>query len=477
MFDFSSVTLLKATWQTVYMVFIAGFISIFFGLFLGAILYITKKSTLLHRVLAFIVNVTRSLPFIILMISIIPFTRLLVGTSIGTNAAIVPLTFAAIPFVARIVENALREVPAGLIESAHAMGASSWQLIVKIMIPESLPSLIRGATLTIIALIGYSAMAGVVGGGGLGELAINYGYQRFNVSVMLMTVAILVVLVQIIQILGDYAAKHRRIKPIMVISVALWVAIIGQQWWPSATDAQNTIRVGVMSGWPESVMKTAAEVAKKDYGIRLDVVTFNDYVQPNTALNNNSIDANIFQHIPYLDAQLKAHHYPITSIAKTFVYPMGFFSKKIKTISELRDGAIIALPNDPSNGGRALMMLQQAGLIKLNPKVGILASVHDITDNPHHYQFKALDAALLPRALSDADLVAVNNDFIIPSGLSFADAILKESKDSPYANIIVVRDADKNNANLQKFVAVMHSKPVIAKTEALFPEGAAIPAW
>lgn len=480
MFDFSNLTLIKTTWETIYMVFIAGFISIFFGLILGSILFATSEKSLLHRVLAFVVNVTRSLPFIILMISIIPLTRAIVGTSIGTNAAIVPLAIAAIPFFARIAENALREVPAGLIEAAHAMGASHWHIMTKVLIPESLPALIRGATLTVIALISYSAMAGVVGGGGLGELAINYGYQRFNISVMLVTIVILVMMVQLIQMIGDAAAKRRRVKPILVASLVILIAAIGYQSWPNsfyATNANAPLRVGVMSGWPQEVMQVASEVAKKDYGMNVQVVTFDDYVQPNIALANHSIDANIFQHMPYLEAQLKAKHFAITPIAKTFVYPMGFYSKKIKSISELKDNAIIAIPNDPSNGGRALMILEKAGLIKLKPDAGILATVNDIIANPHHYQFKMLDAAQLPRTLQDADLVAVNNDFITPAGLSFDQAILKEGKDSPYANIIVVRDEDKNEPRMQRLIAIMHSKPVVAETEKLFPKGAAIPAW
>ena len=204
---------------------------------------------------------------------------------------------------------------------------------------------------------------------------------------------------------------------------------------------------------------------------------FSDYVQPNTALDNHSIDANIFQHAPYLEAQEKAHHYKLAVLAKTFVYPMGFYSQKIHAINDLKDNAIIAIPNDPSNGGRALLILQKAGLIKLRPGTGILGTVNDIIENPRHLQFKQLDAAQLPRVLGDADLVAINNDFLIPAGLSAKQALLHEGGDSPYANLIVVRDADKNNVVWQKLVAVMHSKEVVGETEKIFPYGAAIPAW
>ena len=205
--------LLKSLWETTYMVAVSGFISAFIGIPLGIILVTTDKghileNTPLNKVLGVIVNATRSTPFIILMVAIIPLTRLLVGTSIGTNAAIVPLCIAAIPFVARIVESALKEVDYGVIEAAQSMGASPLEIITKVLIPEALPAIILGLTLTIISLIGYSAMAGAIGGGGLGDLAIRYGYQRFRADIMLITVIILIGQVQIVQSTGDYLARR-----------------------------------------------------------------------------------------------------------------------------------------------------------------------------------------------------------------------------------------------------------------------------
>ncbi len=211
--------LLKASLETLYMVFVATSFTILFGLPLGIVLVITSKGHILekpslNRILSYIVNMMRSMPFIILMIFIIPFTRLIVGTSIGTNAAIVPLVVAAIPFFARIVETSLYEVDGGVIEAATAMGANQWEIITKVMLPEALPALILGTTITIINLIGYSAMAGAVGGGGIGDLAIRYGYHRFQTDVMIATIIILVVIVQILQSLGNWLANrllvHRR---------------------------------------------------------------------------------------------------------------------------------------------------------------------------------------------------------------------------------------------------------------------------
>lgn len=200
--------ILKATLDTLYMVGLSGIVATALGVPLGVLLYITRPGQilarpLLNRILGIVTNVGRSIPFIILMVAIIPFTRLIVGSSIGTNAAIVPLTIAAIPFVARLVEGALNEVPPGLVEAAQSMGATPYQIIVKVLIPEARGGIITGLTITLVTLISYSAMAGAVGGGGLGDLGIRYGYNRFDPMVMLITVVILVVLVQGFQSLGD----------------------------------------------------------------------------------------------------------------------------------------------------------------------------------------------------------------------------------------------------------------------------------
>ena len=195
------------------MVGLSTVFTLLFGLPLGVLLVITGRDGLspspaLNQVLGAIVNVTRSFPFIILLVLVIPFTRWVVGTSIGPTAAIVPLSLAAIPFFARVAESGLREVDKGLIEAAQAMGCSTWQIIAKVLLPEALPSLILGTALTIISLIGYSAMAGAIGGGGLGDLAIRYGYQRYETPVMIATVVLLVVIVQGIQFLGNRFAQR-----------------------------------------------------------------------------------------------------------------------------------------------------------------------------------------------------------------------------------------------------------------------------
>ena len=205
--------LFKALGETVYMVAVSMAIATIIGVPLGVLLHTTEKGGILaapglNKVLGSVVNAVRSIPFIILMVAIMPFTRLIVGSAIGTTAAMVPLVIASIPFIGRQVETSLKEVPFGLIEAAQSMGASPTQIIWKVLIPESLPSIVAQLTTVIIALVGESAMAGAIGGGGLGDLAIRYGYQRFRPEVMLATVVILIVLVQLVQLLGGALAKR-----------------------------------------------------------------------------------------------------------------------------------------------------------------------------------------------------------------------------------------------------------------------------
>jgi D-methionine transport system permease protein len=199
-------------WNTLYMVFVSGFFSVIIGLPLGVILNLTdkghfKENPKLYKILETVVNIGRSFPFAILMVALIPFTRWLIGTSLGTTAAIVPLTIAAVPFVARVIETSLNEVDKQMIEAAIVMGSNTWQMITKILLPEALPSIVMGVTLAIVNLIGYSAMAGLVGGGGLGQVAIQYGYNRFNAFIMIITVLLLIILVQAVQWLGSSIAK------------------------------------------------------------------------------------------------------------------------------------------------------------------------------------------------------------------------------------------------------------------------------
>ncbi|KGP91173.1 methionine ABC transporter permease [Pontibacillus chungwhensis BH030062] len=207
--------ILEATQETIVMVAIALLFAILIGLPLGISLVVTRKNGLLEngplfKVLNGIVNFFRSIPFIILLVAILPITRFIVGTSIGTAAAVVPLVFFSAPYIARLVESSLLEVNPGVVEAAESMGATPWQIIYRVFLPEALSSLVLNITIATIGLVGASAMAGFVGGGGLGDLAISYGYQRFETNVMIVTVILLVVIVQTVQTLGNYISKAVR---------------------------------------------------------------------------------------------------------------------------------------------------------------------------------------------------------------------------------------------------------------------------
>lgn len=205
--------ILKATVETLYMTGVAAAFTLLLGLPLGVLLVITSRGGIwqapaVNRTLGVLVNIGRSTPFVILMVAVSPLTRLLIGRSIGTTAAIVPLVVAAVPFMARVVEQALHEVDSGLIEAALAMGSSNWQVVTKVLLPEALPSLVRGTALMLVNVVGYSAMAGAIGGGGLGDVAVKWGHNRYQLDVMYVSLVVLVVMVQVMQWFGDNLANR-----------------------------------------------------------------------------------------------------------------------------------------------------------------------------------------------------------------------------------------------------------------------------
>ena len=203
----------KALGETVYMVAVSMVIASLIGIPLGVLLHTTAKNQILecaalNRILGAVVNAVRSIPFVILMVAIIPLTRLLVGSSIGTTAAMVPLVLASVPFIGRQVETSLREIPEGIVEAAQSMGATPMQIVTRVLLPEAMPNIVAQLTTVVISLVGESAMAGAIGGGGLGDLAIRYGYQRFRPDIMIATVVVLIVMVQVVQFAGNYLAKR-----------------------------------------------------------------------------------------------------------------------------------------------------------------------------------------------------------------------------------------------------------------------------
>lgn len=239
---------------------------------------------------------------------------------------------------------------------------------------------------------------------------------------------------------------------------------------------EDALVVGTISGPETQLVEVAKDEAFKRFGLRVKIVEFSDYNLPNEALRDGSLDANIYQHMPYLNAAIKARGYVFNVLGKTFVYPMGVYSQKYKNIKDLPDNATIAIPNDPSNERRSLELIDNAGLIKINDSKDKINVLENIT-NPHHFKFKPMDAAQLPRVLPDVDAAIINTSFAIPAGLHPAtDALIVESKDSPYANLVVIRENSTKQKELKLFISAFQSEPVKAKAKSLFQDGA-IPAW
>ena len=243
-------------------------------------------------------------------------------------------------------------------------------------------------------------------------------------------------------------------------------------------EALKPIKVGVIAGSELEVAEFVQQQAKDLYNLDVELVIFNDYVTPNHALNDGLIDLNAFQHKPYLDEQIAGRHYELSIVGNTFVYPIAAYSYKIKTIDELQDGATIVIPNDPTNLGRALLLLQQKGLIKLADGKGLMPTVLDIAENPHNYKVIELEAPQLPRALNDStvDLAIINTAYASQVNLTPKDGVFVEDKESPYVNIIVARTADVDNPSIKAFVKAFQTDATAAKADEIF-KGGAVKGW
>ena len=244
----------------------------------------------------------------------------------------------------------------------------------------------------------------------------------------------------------------------------------------SGTALAEDIKVGVTPGEHAQIMEKVKEVAAKK-GLNIEILEFSDYVVPNQALADGDLNANSFQHQPYLDNQIADRGFDLVAIGKTITTPMGVYSKKVKNLGELAEGATVGIPNDPTNGGRALLILAKEGLIKVNPEAGLKAGPADVTENPKNIKFAELDAAQLPRSLDDVDAAVINTNYALEAGLHpKTDAIAIEGSESPYANVIVVRSADKDASWAKTLVEAYHDDSIKTFINEEF-KGALIPSW
>jgi len=244
----------------------------------------------------------------------------------------------------------------------------------------------------------------------------------------------------------------------------------------SGAALAEDIKVGVTPGEHAQIMEKVREVAAEK-GLNIEILEFSDYVVPNQALADGDLNANSFQHQPYLDNQIADRGFDLVSVGKTITTPMGVYSNKVKSLGELADGATVAIPNDPTNGGRALLILEKEGVIKINPEAGLKAGPADVTENPKNLQFAELDAAQLPRSLDDVDAAVINTNYALEAGLHpNDDAIAIEGTESPYANLIVVRSEDKDADWVKTLVESYHDGSIKTFIQEEF-KGALIPSW
>lgn len=247
----------------------------------------------------------------------------------------------------------------------------------------------------------------------------------------------------------------------------------------SRPNDPNHLKVGVQSGPEYALAEAAKKVAKDQFGLEVELIQFNDYVLPNEALHQGDLDANVFQNKPYLDVQTRQRGYKFAIAGHTFVYPLAGYSRKIDHIDELKTGNTILIPNDPTNGGRALLLLQTAGLITLREDVGLLPTVNDIVENRLRLRIMELEAPQLPRALDDRNvtIAVINNTFATPVGLlAHRDGLFVEDKDSPYVNLVVCREDNQHEEKIRKFVQAYQSEEVLAAAEREFA-GSAVKGW
>jgi D-methionine transport system substrate-binding protein len=260
-----------------------------------------------------------------------------------------------------------------------------------------------------------------------------------------------------------------------VLSIGL--IVLGAWHQMKSEPAAIDLRVGTVSGPETELMQLAKKIAKEKYNLNIQIIEFNDYHFLNRALHEGSLDANVFQHEPYLQEEKKHAHYELAILGKTFIYPMGLYSKKWKNLKTLPEGAVIAIPNDPTNEGRALLLLEKSGLIQLNATDGFLATPQSICHNPKNLKFKEIEAAQLIRALSDVDLAAINTNYAVLADLyPTRSALFAEDKNSAYANLIVVREKDRNNKKLNQLVEVFRDEQILILAKQLF-KSQAIPAY
>ena len=490
-FDFSGVnpeSFYTATKETLYMTFVSMFFVILIGILIGLMLFYFSKSDkpgfkFGYGAVSLISNTFRSVPFIILMILLFPVVKALIGTMLGPSAAVPALVLSAAPFYARLVDIAFREVDQGVLEASEAMGANRLQIIFKVLIPESLPALISGSTVTTITMIGFTAMAGAVGAGGLGTLAYQAGFMGNDYSIIMLATILILLIVFIVQWFGDVLVKlidkrntsseevsGKKIGAsfglIVVVAASLFFLVgnSGEADTKAPTPVKDKLVVGA-STTPHAEILEEAKPLLKEKGYDLEIKVFQDFVLPNKALAEKELDANYFQHIPYLEKEIEDKHYDFANAGAIHLEKMAFYSKSVKKLDDIKEGATVLVSNSQTDWGRVITMLQDAKLIKVKEGTDLVtATFDDIAENPKNLTFKYdIDPAIMTTAYqnNEGDLIAINANFAENIGLNpEKDGVIIESNNSPYANVIATRTKDKDDKRVKALIDVLHSKEI-----------------
>lgn len=469
----------QAIIDTLLMLVISGLISVVIGILLAVIVVVTRKDGLKENqpvfwILDKIINLFRSIPFIILIPTVAVLSRALFGTTIGIEGALVPLVIGTAPFVARQMESAIMEIDPGIIEASIAMGLSTKEIIFDVYLRENIPGMIRGLTISFIALVGQIAIVGSVGAGGLGDMAIRYGLQRSMGDITFVVIILILILISIVQAIGDKLVEKQHInlytleenimnKNILKVFTAGLLAF-SLAGCGSKSDSK-TITVGATTS-PHAIILKHVQPEFEKAGYTLKIKEFSDYPNINPSTSDGSLDANFFQHQPYLTSYNKDKGYKkgddgyLVSVGAIHFEPLGLYSTKYKAVSDIKDGAKIAIPNDATNEARALLLLADNGVLTLKKDAGVTATKKDVVSYNKKVELVEVDAAQVASKLPDVDFGIINGNYALDAKVT--DKIIT-SEDSnseaakTYQNIIAVKESNKNNKAVKKLVEILKS--------------------
>lgn len=492
-FGVSLEKLLTSGGQTLYMVAWSLIIGTIIGISLALILVLCRKGGLienliLYNIVSIYINIVRSIPFVILLVAIMPLTRAIVGTTIGSTASLVPLVIYISPYLARLMENSLLEINPGILEAAEAMGASTWQTIRYFLLPETLGSIVLALTTGTIGLLGASAMAGYVGGGGVGDLALTYGYQRMNTPLMIFTVVVLVVFetdssacrkynfkktqtTQIIFIKKRMRNKENNIMKIKKIIAGLLVATTAfslaacgnsgsgdTKKSDADTSEKKEIVYGKSQGPYTELFEDAIVPILEKEGYTLKAVDLSDLQTADVALNDGDVDVNVEQHTAYMDSFNQSYNADLVAISPIPTVPAGVYSEKYDSVDEIPDGAKVAVPNDASNTARCYLMLQKIGWIKLDENADpSTVTQDDIVENPHNIEFTEMNSMTIPAAESDFDYIAITGSVVYNAGIDASTALANEDISDYLVLQVVVKEENKDADWAKAIVDAYHS--------------------